>query len=169
MDEGTNAYGDALVSLCKNVPLRICNGRKLGDTQGQFTCHKWNGQSSVDYCLSTPDSYNDILFLKIGNLVPLLSDHCSLMIAIKCKFYQHFQGDKNYEFIEPPKKLSWDSDIALKFENIIQTLESKRFLENFAINGIEPDQKCVDCSTKFLTQFLVSSAEKAGNSGSQKM
>ena len=108
MDEGTNAYGDALISLCKNVPLRICNGRKLGDTQGQFTCYKWNGQSSVDYCLSTPNSYHDILFLKIGNLVPLLSDHCSLMIAIKCKFYQHFEGGADYEFIEIPKKLSWD-------------------------------------------------------------
>ena len=167
MDKGTNTYGDALISLCKNVPLRICNGRKLGDIQGQYTCHKWNGQSSVDYCLSSPDTFQDILFLKIGNLVPLLSDHCSTMIAIKCKFYLNFQGDSNYEFIKQPKKLSWDSNIALKFENNIQTQESKNFLEHFAINGIKHDQECVDCTTEFLTDFLVSAAEIAGNNGSQ--
>ena len=57
MDGVTNKYGEALISLCKNVPLRICNGRKLGDIQGSFTCHNWNGQSTVDYCLASPAIY----------------------------------------------------------------------------------------------------------------
>ena len=29
LDRQTNAYGDKLIDLCKSVPLRICNGRKL--------------------------------------------------------------------------------------------------------------------------------------------
>ena len=52
MDVTVNKYGESLLSLCKNVPLRICNGRKLGDILGSFTCHTWNGRSTVDYCLA---------------------------------------------------------------------------------------------------------------------
>ena len=163
-DLATNTYGDSLISLCRNIPLRICNGRKLGDTQGSFTCHKWNGQSCVDYCLSSPDIYSQILFLKVGNFLPLLSDHCPITIAIRCQINQ-IVSDNNYEFIEKPQKLRWDSKIAGKFENIIQSNESKKILENFAINGILPNQKDVDCTTEFLTDFLASSAEKAANNG----
>ena len=53
-DPVKNQYGETLTSLCKSVPPRIYNGRKLGDTVGNFTCHKWNGQSAVDYCLASP-------------------------------------------------------------------------------------------------------------------
>ena len=38
MDVCTNKYGNNLLSLCKSVPLRICNGRKLGDILGSYTC-----------------------------------------------------------------------------------------------------------------------------------
>ena len=165
MDTVTNKYGDSLISLCRNVPLRICNGRKLSDTQGSFTCHKWNGQSSVDYCLSSPGTYRQILFFKVGNLLQLLSDHCPTTMALKCRFYQNYKKSENYDFIQKPQKLSWDSNIALKFENIIQSIDSKRFLKNFATNGILGEQKYVDCTTEFLTEFLVSSAEKAANNG----
>ena len=34
LDTGTNKYGDFLLILCKSVPLRICNGGKLGDIWG---------------------------------------------------------------------------------------------------------------------------------------
>ena len=53
-DPVKNQYGGSLTSLCKSVPPRIYNGRKLCDTVGNFTCHKWNGQSAVDYCLASP-------------------------------------------------------------------------------------------------------------------
>ena len=165
LDTVTNSYGDSLISLCKNVPLRICNSRKLGDTQGSFTCHKWNGQSAVDYCLSTPRLFGKILSFNVGNFLPLLSDHCPITIAIKCRFYQLYNKNEDYEFIPKPTKLSWDSNIALNFENIIQSNESKNFLKNFVINGIAVDQKSVDCTTEFLAEFLVSSAEKAANNG----
>ena len=165
MDKVTNGYGDTVISLCRNVPLRICNGRKLGDTQGVFTCHKWNGQSVVDYCLSSPGIYNDILFLRVGNFLPTLSDHCSITIGLKTKYIQAFKDQESYEFIEKPKKITWDKDIAVKFENLIQSNESKLFLQNFVKNGIQADQKAVDTSTEFLTKFLVDAAIKASNNG----
>ena len=164
-DNVTNKYGDSLISLCRNAPLRICNGRKLGDTQGDFTCHKWNGKSVVDYCLASPGIYSKVLFLKVSNFLPLLSDHCPLLTAVKCNFTRDPKCNDNYEFITKPQKLNWDNKIALKFENLIQSEESKLFLNNFAKNGIEPDQNSVDCTTEFLTDFLVNAALKAANNG----
>ena len=166
MDEVTNGYGDQLISLCRNVPLRICNGRKLGDTRGSFTCHKWNGQSLVDYCLASPEIYTQILFLKVGQIKPLISDHCPISIAIKSQLFQRIRVKEceSYTFIPKPTKVRWDKDIALKFENIIQSPDSKIFIQNFAKNGIFPDQTSIDQSTEFLTEFLTSGAEKASTS-----
>ena len=31
MDTGTNSYGERFLETCRKVPLRICNGRKVGD------------------------------------------------------------------------------------------------------------------------------------------
>ena len=39
----------ALIDLINSAHLTIANGRTLGDLQGKFTCHHWNGSSCVDY------------------------------------------------------------------------------------------------------------------------
>ena len=66
MDSKTNKYGDNVLSLCKSVPLRICNGLKLGDILGSFTCYTPNGQSCVDYCLASPRIFNSIKTFSVG-------------------------------------------------------------------------------------------------------
>ena len=60
LDKMTNKYGNYLLSLCKSVPLRICNGRKLGDIFGSYTCYTPNGQSCVDYCLVSPRLFDSV-------------------------------------------------------------------------------------------------------------
>ena len=165
LDNVTNKYGESLISLCKNVPLRICNGRKLGDVLGSFTCHNWNGQSAVDYCLASPDIYHKIKTFKVNNFLPTLSDHCSIEIKLRVNMPKHNLNEINYQYIEKPTKVSWDKDIALKFENIIQNAESKNILLNFAQNGIEHQQISIDNATNLLSDFIVNSAIKAGNNG----
>ena len=49
------------------------------------------------------------------------------------------------------------------FENVIQSNDSKLFLSNFALNGINHNQKSIDSATEFLTDFLVNSAHLAGD------
>ena len=163
MDTVTNQQGDQLIALCKSVPLRICNGRKLGDIQGQYTCHTWNGQSVVDFCLASTGIYNQIAYLKVGKFYPLLSDHCPLSIALRCYLTPTASNLEEYKFIPKPGKLSWDQNISFKFETIIQSKESKQFLDNFAKNGIKSDQMSIDTSAEFLTDFLVNSAIAASN------
>ena len=81
----TNKYGDSLLSLCKSVPLRICNGRKLGDILGSYTCHTHNGQSCVDYCLASPRIYDSVKTLTVGEPLLTLSDHCPITAVLKVK------------------------------------------------------------------------------------
>ena len=79
----TNSFGDKLLSLCKSVPLRICNGRKIGDILGEYTCYKWNGKSTVDYCMVSPRLYPQIQHFFVEKLNPILSDHCPIVAKLR--------------------------------------------------------------------------------------
>ena len=49
LDKVTNLLDNLLITLCKDMQLRILNGRFLGETFGFFTFYNLNGQSTVDY------------------------------------------------------------------------------------------------------------------------
>ena len=102
MDFGTNKYGECLLSLCKSVPLRICNGRKLGDILGSYTCYTPNGQSCVDYCLASPRLYDSVKTLSVGQ-ISTLSDHCPVRAVLKVKVHIECTIEE-YDFIENKKK-----------------------------------------------------------------
>ena len=167
MDKVTNMYGDRLLALCKAVPLRICNGRKLGDIFGDFTCFTWNGKSTVDYCMVSPRLYPQIQYFLVENLCPLLSDHCPIVAKLRTKFIAHNSVGQMYEFLEKPTKIRWDKNIAQKFEHLLQLPESKNFLSNFAKNGIQSSQSGLDTATAFLTDFISNTAINAGIEGNQ--
>ena len=109
MDIVTNQYGEQLLSLCRSLPLRICNGRKLGDIMGDFTCYKWNGKSTVDYCLASPNIYPKIVSFQVHDLIPHLSDHCSISISISTDIQLSFTLTNNYNLLEKTKKLNGQS------------------------------------------------------------
>ena len=154
----TNEYGEQLISLCKSLPLRICNGRKLGDVLGNFTFFKWNGQSSVDYCLASPNVYTNIGSFQVHNLLPHLSDHCSISITISTDIHQNISKDETHSLLPKPKKVVWSKQIHENFENLIQSGDSKNFLSNFAANSICQDQTSIDVASKVFTDFLINSA-----------
>ena len=83
-----------------SVPLRICNGRKLGN----ITCYTYNGQSCVDYCMDSPSLYNRIKTFCVGLIQPTLSDHCPIMATIDVKVDIQIYDD-NYDFIQRPKNI----------------------------------------------------------------
>jgi hypothetical protein len=53
LDKISNYHGNILISLCKDMQLKVLNGRFLGDSLGFFTLHNTNCQSTVDYMLAT--------------------------------------------------------------------------------------------------------------------
>ena len=165
MDNTVNKYGESLISLCKSVPLRICNGRKLGDVLGSFTCFNWNGQSAVDYCMATHEIYKNITTFRVSNLIPTLSDHCSISFSLRINTEIPKLIPSDYQFIDKPARVKWDRKVASNFENIIQSSESKLFVQNFLKNGMVSKQECIDNATDFLSDFIVTSAIQASHNG----
>ena len=162
MDTETNKYGHNLLELCRTVPLRICNGRKLGDIQGSYTCFKWNGQSVVDYCLASPGLLNKIAAFEVQTFLPILSDHCSISAKLKTNLsLDKTHQETNYNFLQKPGSINWDKTAEQTFRNILQSDESQHFVSNMFQSGILSDQDCIDSATETLATFLVNTAEMA--------
>ena len=103
LDKITNRYGNHLLSLCKSAQLRICNGRKLGDIFGSYTCYTPYGQSCVDYCLVSPRLFDSVQTFSVGQM-STLSDHCPIRTVLSVNILTN-NIQENYNYIESPKKL----------------------------------------------------------------
>ena len=103
----------------------------------------------------------------VEKLNPTLSDHCAIVAKLRTNFIAQRFVSKNYEFQEKPAKIRWDGQIAQKFENLLQTPESKIFITNFVKNGILNNQEGMDSATGFLTDFITNTALKAGSQQNQ--
>ena len=160
LDTVTNKYGDNLLSLCKAVPLRICNGRKLGDILGSFTCFTSNGQSCVDYCLASPRIYDNVKTLSVGDPVLTLSDHCPITAVVKVNV-NTVRYNSDYEFITKPPKISWNSDISYRFENILQTSEFSCRFNSYMNQDFNNDQTGIDKATYELSSLLIEGAMRS--------
>ena len=83
LDMGTNSYGERFLETCRKVPLRMCNGRKVGDLIGNFTCyHRNTGQSTVDYCAVSPELFQKVLFFLVSLVLPVCSDNTPISITL---------------------------------------------------------------------------------------
>ena len=151
LDTVTNKYGDHLLQLCKTVPLRICNGRKLGDIMGNFTCFTTTGQSCVDYCMASPRLYDQVKTLSVGSPVLTLSDHCPVTAMLQVKISTTLDTS-DYDFITKLPKLPWNNDISYRFENTLQTPEFSGRFYSYVNQNFGNDQLGIDEATNELSQ-----------------
>ena len=159
-DTLVNSYGVQLLEICQAVPLRILNGRKLGDLLGSYTCYKHNGKSVVDYCLVSPRLYCTISLFIVNDWMPDLSDHCSITVSISTKYMCNVSSLDRYEYITKPSKVHWSPETSLRFEGFLQDQASKDFLAQFSKNCM-PSQELLDNAVDSLSSFLVGAAVKA--------
>ena len=80
-DTGTNSHKKHLLDLVGSQNLVILNGRTLGDSEGQYTCFKWNGNSTVDLFISCPLFLKRVRSLKVARHT-LYSDHSPVILRI---------------------------------------------------------------------------------------
>ena len=81
-DSSVNARGTDMLDMCKSLDVNIVNGRKTGDLFGNYTCIKWNGNSVVDYLLTSAPLFQQISCFKVGDFLPWLSDHCPIHFTL---------------------------------------------------------------------------------------
>ena len=142
--------------MCKNFELNILNGRKNGDLFGNYTSFQYNGNAVVDYVISSEKIKEQIPTLEVGELSPLLSDHCPLYFTLEL---QDCKVSKEKAHIEKdaPKQFIWTQEEKAKFQAELSKLENISKLNDImAIRDNDPNVIAED-----TTKFLIDIAEKA--------
>ena len=78
-----NSRGKDLLDMCKSLDLIISNGRKSGDLFGHYTCFRWNGNSVVDYLVTSSSVFKKVSTFEVADFFPWLSDHSPLYFTIE--------------------------------------------------------------------------------------
>ena len=160
LDKGKNSYGKKLLDFCIDTPLRILNGRKLGDLLGYHTCYQHNGSSAVDYGMVTPDLYDQVPVFTVLPPDLSVSDHSPIALHLKVNSLVSFNNILD-DVLPKPKKLNWDCKIKERYVNMINSDDCKNVCNSFVNGGILPKQTTIDAAVKFLSDVMVSTAERA--------
>jgi hypothetical protein len=131
----TCSFGKQLIDLCISASLKIVNGRMLGDPNGRYTCHKYNGSSVVDYIIADHTTFSQIRYLKVHDLQGSLSDHCMVSFGLAVSVSTTIPSNGKERLKNVPTKFKWDDNI--RSAKFIKILGSESNLKK--LNGLEAD------------------------------
>ncbi|VDH89489.1 Hypothetical predicted protein [Mytilus galloprovincialis] len=157
-DDKLDSRGRDLLDLCISNQIRILNGRVLGDTFGGLTCYTPNGASTVDYVLVSESILNQILYMRICNFIPTLSDcHCLLEWSLSAKYCLKTDCDSVKTHKMSPGFI-WSDDSPALFQDALFTAEIQQRLDKFL--KLEPidSQNAIDSASLELTDIIITAA-----------
>ena len=100
--------------------MYVLNGRTPGDLSGKYSCHKYNGSSTVDYFVMQTNLFPNVLSMKILD-IPWFADHCPLSLMFKLnptnskKIHKNSENKDEISNVHPFKKFRWDVDSDEKY------------------------------------------------------
>ena len=116
--------GKEVLEMCKSLGLLILNGRKVGDVFGAYTSFQWNGNSVVDYVLTSHSLYHSIKYFKVGKFIPWLSDHCAVRYSLDSCLKYDYNPEQNKPNVKL-EKLFWNEESPEKFISILSLHEQE--------------------------------------------
>ena len=120
-----NHRGKEFLDICRSNDLTIANGRTMGDIFGKYTCHQKRGSSVVDYLITPYKSLPNLLEFRVGDIQPLLSDHCPIMATIALNSVLKRSLEKEVEMENLPEKHIWNAASSETFTNMLKSEEYK--------------------------------------------
>ena len=141
-DKTVNRFGDLLLDLCKASNLCIVNGRLYGDTNGSYTCMTANGESVVDYLLTT---FSNFGLLSDFQVLPFneYSNHSPLTFTIRVnsscvrettREWQSFQWNAENKDIFRTRLSENMPDFMNEFSNFTTAPNSQEKVNNMTSN-----------------------------------
>ena len=159
-----SSRGRDLIDICIGQQLRILNGRALGDMLGQYTCHTPNGSSTVDYVIVSEKFLDQVLFFRVTEFIPTLSDtHCNLEWAITAR-YKMTKSNNTVKIHQCPPNFIWDNESAEQFVTALSSNEIQTRLLKFADNFTSCTDKSQETASEAATEFseiIISAATKS--------
>ena len=131
------------------------NGRVVGDLDGKYTCHEYNGSSTVDYFIVQVENYDKVVSMKVLDL-PWYSDHCPLSVVMKVGIYNRSSAvDNMNNYITRIKNYKWSEDSKQEYIETLGSQKIKELLDRF----LEYDADDIDHMTSELTDIIISAAD----------
>jgi len=167
--KNVDTHGKLLLELCKSSGLRILNGRKLGDSCGNFTCFNHRGAPSViDYILCNYNMLNDIEYFHVHDLLPY-SIHCITSCTLKINWcsYSDILTEET-PLHEIPDQFLWNAHSLKAWRNFIIQPGTKSFVNTFIQNSHDinisntPGESCSDIILNNFYHLLENIGDTAG-------
>lgn len=157
-DKTANNYGKSLLNVCQSSGMRILNGRYIGDSLGQLTCHQYNGSSMVDYCIVHHTLLPYILCFKVHDWCATISDHCLISFAIAA--HHTLQPRTEIPMEQPKNQYKWDSESGDKFKTVLQDKDIQGSLKCITESSNIPNVSAEDLLAKF-SKVLYTAADRS--------
>ena len=158
-DTAINAQGNTLLEMCKESKLRILNGRKVGDSFGNFTFYNSNGQSTVDYFIASECLYDQVDFF---NVLPPneFSDHCILWCSLNIRYNEPVikQEIKGKPL---PGKFLCNTYYETQYQDALLHPESQLLIQDFYKTLNSSKSNDTNCLTDKLTNIIVMAGQKS--------
>jgi hypothetical protein len=160
LDTVVNNRGKSIIDMCISTRLRIVNGRRLGDTLGYYTCHKWNGSSVVDYAIVSEDLLKAIPCFRVKKFMADLSDHCCIALKIHTPHIP-VQGERETDtLLSLPTSFKWNNEAITVLEDILVSPETQTQVQDFMHSKFTTDEHGINLATESITNILRMAAGK---------
>lgn len=155
-DKILDERGKHTLEICIAAQLRILNGRKLGDSAGYFTCHKYNGSSVVDYAICSETLFNSIKHFKIHHFIGTLSDHCMTSLLLQADTPPN-PPTENIPLHKMPTQFKWSENSEQAYQQAMQSQPIQALIsktENF-IETITNEQDLHSATTQITNIYTM--------------
>ena len=146
-DKTIDERGKAIIEMCKGLDLTIINGRKTGDIFGKFTCFQWNGNSVVDYVITSGQISQKIPNFWVGEFIPWLSDHCPLNFTLELKSPERSPPNITNRMDDAPTHFTWSNKSMTDFNNHLNTVDCTQQIDRITTQHIHEPNKMVSALT----------------------
>ena len=160
-DEAINSRGRELIDLCIATRMRILNGRVPGDSLGFYTCHKYNGSSTVDYAIASDSLLKDIQYLHVNRDITDLSDHCMVSVALGNFCFQISNRESTLTMDTIPAGFKWDKQSALLFQQALCGPETRRMLEGILNKTYDESKQGVEAAVTEINNVILTAASSS--------
>ena len=150
-----------MIETCVAFNLIILNGRTSGDLSGQYTCFKYNGQSTIDYAIVNEDIFTHVKFFTVSP--PRFSScHSPISFALRLNNMRTHEKVENLHAL--PVSLKWNSIVRDKFQQVIRSRDFETKLQNLSkplsqdnINDNNTNENFVSNFTNLFTEAVKTS------------
>ena len=99
---------------------------------GHYTCFNPLGQSTVDCLLASQNIIKQILYFKVSDFIPILSDcHCKITWEMLAKYPNSATPKTENLLRRVPMNYTWVEGSDLRFQETLSTPEIQNKIDNF--------------------------------------